>query len=77
VQVLLEQTADGLNSLQRTLSKQANERSRLDSSLLTLAHQLAEIGDYLKRDQQPFSEELRKELRILTRTISASLADRK
>jgi hypothetical protein len=75
VQALLEQTADGINSLQRELSKQNNERSRLDGHLLTLTHQLAELGEYLKRDQQPFSEELRKELRILTRTIGASLAN--
>ena len=75
VQALLEQTADGINSLQRVLSNQASEKNRLDSNLLTLTHQLAEIGEYLKRDQQPFSEELRKELRILTRTIGASLAN--
>lgn len=75
VQALLEQTADGLNSLQRELSTQNNERSRLDSHLLTLTQQLAEVAEYLRRDQQPFSEELRKELRILTRTIGASLAN--
>ena len=76
VQALLEQTADGINSLQRTLSDQTNERSRLDTHLLTLTRQLAELGEYLKRDRQPFSEELRKELRILTKTIGASLAQR-
>jgi hypothetical protein len=75
VQALLEQTADGLNSMQRELSAQNSERSRLDAHMLTLTHQLAELGEYLKRDQQPFSEELRKELRILTRTIGASLAN--
>ena len=73
VQALLEQTADGINSLQRELSNQNNERSRLDSHLLTLTHHLAELGEHLKHNQQPFSEELRKELRILTRTIGASL----
>ncbi len=77
VQALLEQTADGINSLQRNLSTQADEQSRLDSHLLTLTRQLAELGEYLKRNQQPFSEELRKELRILTRTIGAALADRR
>ncbi len=76
VQALLEQTADGIDSLQRALSTQVHERSRLDSNLLTLTHQIAELGEHLKRDQHPFSEELRKELRILTRTIGASLADR-
>jgi hypothetical protein len=74
VQALLEQTADGINSLQRELSKQNNERSRLDAHLLTLTQQLAELGEYMQRNQQPFSEELRKELRILTRTIAASLS---
>ena len=77
VQALLEKTADGIESLERTLGEQANERSRLDSNLLELTRQMAEIGEYLKRDQQPLSDELRKELRILARTISASLANRK
>ena len=75
VQALLEQTADGINSLQRELSKQNSDRTRLDSHLLNLTQQLAEVAEYLQRDQQPFSEELRKELRILTRTIGASLAN--
>ncbi len=76
VQALLEQTADGINSLERTLSSQSKEQSRLDDHLLTLTKQLAELGEHLKRNQQPFSEELRKELRILTKTIGASLAKR-
>lgn len=76
VQALLEQTADGINGLQRALSKQTSERTRLDKHLLTLTRELAELGEYLKRDQQPFSEELRKELRILTKTIGASLSKR-
>ncbi len=76
VQALLEQTADGINDLQRALSEQTNERSRLDANLLTLTQQLAELGEHLKRDQQPFSDELRKELRILTKTIGASLSKR-
>ncbi len=73
VQALLEQTADGINSLQRELSQQNNERSRLDTHLLNLTQQLAGLSEYMQRDQQPFSEELRKELRILTKTIAASL----
>ena len=75
VQALLEQTADGINSLQRELSQQNNERSRLDSHLLNLTQQLAGLSEYMQREQQPFSEELRKELRILTKTIAASLAN--
>lgn len=77
VQALLEKSADGIENLERTLSDQANERTRLDSNLLELTRQLAELGEYLKRDQQPLSEELRKELRILARTIGASLTHRK
>lgn len=77
VQALLEQTADGIDSLQRLLSSQANESSKLDANLLTLTHQLAELGQHLKHNQQEsFSDELRKELRILTRTIGASLTER-
>ena len=75
VQALLEQTADGINSLQRELSKQNNDRSRLDAHLLNLTQQLAGLGEYMQREQQPFSEELRKELRILTKTIAASLSN--
>jgi len=78
VQALLEQTADGIDSLQRLLGSQANESSKLDANLLTLTHQLAELGQHLKHNQQEsFSDELRKELRILTRTIGASLTERK
>jgi len=77
VQALLEQTADGINSLQRELSKQNNDRSRLDAHLLNLTQQLAGLSEYMQRDQQPFSEELRKELRILTKTIAASLSNQK
>ncbi len=74
VQALLEQTADGINSLQRELSKQNSDRSRLDTHLLNLTQQLAGLSEYMQREQQPFSEELRKELRILTKTIAASLS---
>lgn len=77
VQALLEQTADGINSLQRELSEQNNDRSRLDSHLLNLTQQLAGLSEYMQRDKQPFSEELRKELRILTKTIAASLSNQK
>ena len=77
VQALLEQTADGIDSLQRLLTSQANESSKLDSNLLTLTHQLAELGQHLKHNhQETFPDELRKELRLLTRTIGASLAER-
>ena len=77
VQALLEKTADGIETLERTLGDQVSERSRLDSNLFELTRQLAELSEYLKRDQQPMSEELRKEFRILARTIGASLAHRK
>ena len=77
VQALLEKTADGIENLERALSGQMDERSRLDSNLFELTRQLAELSEYLKRDQQPLSEELRKEFRILARTIGASLANRK
>lgn len=76
VQALLEKTADGIENLERALSGQVDERSRLDSNLFELTRQLAELNEYMKRDQQPLSEELRKELRILARTIGASLAHR-
>ena len=77
VQALLEKTADGIESLERALSGQVDERTRLDDNLLELTRQLAELSEYLKRNQQPLSDELRKELRLLTRTIATSLEQRK
>lgn len=77
IQALLESTADGIDNLQRALTEHTSERNRLDTHLLTLTRQLAELGEHLKRDQQPFTEEFRKEFRILTRTIGASLANQK
>ncbi len=77
VQALLEKTADGIENLERALSGQADERSRLDDNLLELTRQLAELSEYLKRNQQPLSDDLRNELRILTRTIATSLEQRK
>lgn len=76
VQALLEKTADGIENLERALSGQADERSRLDDNLLELTRQLAELSEYLKRNQQPLSDDLRNELRILTRTIATSLEQR-
>lgn len=77
VQALLEKTADGIESLERALSGQVDERTRLDDNLLELTRQLAELSEYLKRNQQPLSNELRKELRLLTRTIATSMEQRK
>ncbi len=77
VQALLEKTADGIENLERALSGQADERSRLDDNLLDLTRQLAELSEYLKRNQQPLSDDLRNELRILTRTIATALEQNK
>ena len=74
VQALLEQTADSLDRLQRTLETQAIERGQLDDALMALTGQIAELGQHVKRDHQSsLPEELRKELRLLSRTIGAAL----
>ncbi|MGA9420976.1 MAG: flagellar motor protein MotA [Rhodanobacteraceae bacterium] len=104
VQALLEQTADGLERMQRTLVENERERHGTNQQLEELHTQLARLTDVLGRDarerktaaetqddlktvlrqlaarDQPaahLSEELRAELRLLSRTIAAAMDDRR
>jgi hypothetical protein len=71
VQALLEQTADSLDRLQRTVSEQATARGELEQQLTSLNHSLADLGKHLARDQ--VSDELRQEFRLLNRTLANAI----
>ncbi len=100
LEALLEQTADGLERMQRALGESERERHGANQQLGELGAQLGRLADLLGRDgrerqaavaaqdelssvlrqlaareQAPaqLGEELRAELRLLTRTIAAAL----
>ena len=100
VQALLEQTADGLDRMQRAIVENERERHGTNQQLGELGSQLGRLADLLGRDarerqaaagvqdelkgvlrqlasQSPsapqFTDELRSELRLLSRTIAAAL----
>jgi hypothetical protein len=100
VQALLEQTADGLDRMQRAIVENERERHGTNQQLGELGAQLGRLTDLLGRDSrerqaaagvqddlknvlrqlvsqgQPdarFSDELRTELRLLSRTIAAAM----
>ncbi|MDJ0655158.1 MAG: flagellar motor protein MotA [Xanthomonadales bacterium] len=74
VQALLEQTADGLERLQREVHGQAGSSSQLHHQLATLNRRLADLGHHM--ENQRLSEDLRQELRLLNRTMAAALKGR-
>ena len=103
VQALLEQTADGLERMQRAIVENERERRGGNEQLAELANQLGRLNEVLSRDArerqaaastqdelkgvlrqlaaQPnaetrLSDELRAELRLLSRTIAAALGAR-
>ncbi len=100
VQALLEQTADGLDRMQRAIVENERERHGTNQQLGELGAQLGRLTDLLGRDARErqaaadvqdelknvlrqlanqdrpdarFSDELRAELRLLSRTIAAAL----
>lgn len=74
IQALLEQTADSIDRLQRILESQATIRGETDEQLLSLTHEIAALARQLKHNQsQPIPDDLRQELRLLSRTIGAAL----
>ncbi len=74
VQALLEQTADGLERMQRALGDQSTHRSELHHQLATLNRHMADMGQQMQKDA--LSEDLRQELRLLNRTLAAALSQR-
>ncbi len=89
VQALLEQTADGLERMQRAIVESARERRSSDEQMGELNSQLArlietqsELRGTLKQLAQSgssnsMSDDLRSEFRLLSRTISAALDGKK
>jgi biopolymer transport protein ExbB/TolQ len=99
VQALLEQTADGLERMQRALTESERERHRSSEQLGELNTQLGRLADLLGRESREIrgmaetqeelknvlktlasapngarlSEDLRGELRLLSRTIAAAV----
>jgi len=99
VQALLEQTADGLERMQRALTESERERAQSSAQLGELNTQLARLADLLGRESREIrgmaetqeelknvlktlasapggarlSDELRGELRLMTRTIAAAV----
>ena len=51
VQALLEQTADTLGELQRTMARGEDSRSAANATLLTLAEKLATLSDQMRAEQ--------------------------
>lgn len=78
VQALLEQTADGLERLQRQLAQGEAERRATADALRDLADHQAELKSVLRELGQGggLSEELRDELRLMTRSITRALSER-
>jgi hypothetical protein len=104
VQALLEQTAEGLDRMQRSAAESERERRTTAEHLAELNTQIGRLSELIGREsrdlsalstsqedlrglirqlaQQPaqgaqFSEDLRAELRLLSRTIAAALGGQK
>jgi DNA repair ATPase RecN len=101
VQALLEQTAESLDRMQRSVADSERERRATVDQLSELGHQLNRLSELISREsrglstvsetqddlralvrqmaQRPnenaqFSEDLRSELRLMSRTIAAALS---
>ena len=104
VQALLEQTADGLERMQRAIVENERERRGSHEQFAEVSNQLTRLNDLLSRDarerqaaaqvqdelktvlrqiasQAPaesrLSDDLRSELRLLSRTIAAAVGERR
>ena len=51
VQALLEQTAESLESLQRTLSRGEESRITANSALMTMSEKMGALGDHMRTEQ--------------------------
>lgn len=78
VQALLEQTADGLDRLQRQLAQGEGERRATAETLRELAQHQAELKGVLRELSQGggLGDEVRDELRLMTRSITHALSRR-
>lgn len=78
VQALLEKTADGLERLQRQLAQGESERRATAATLRELADHQAELKVVLRdlAERGSLSEELREELRLMSRTLARAVSER-
>jgi hypothetical protein len=74
VQALLEQTADGLERMQRAIVDSERERRGGHEQMAELNRQLLKLNEQLTQQHGGnMSDELRQELRLMSRTIAAAL----
>jgi hypothetical protein len=73
VQALLEQTADGLDRMQRALVEAERERHGTNRQLDELGTQLGRLADFLGRDarERQAATDVQEELRTVLRTIAS------
>lgn len=74
VQALLEQTADSLDSLQRTISRSEESRSSSNAALLQLSEKLATLTDQMRAEQDLMKRiaESQMELKPILQRIAAA-----
>ncbi len=74
VQALLEQTADSLDSLQRTISRSEESRSSSNAALLQLSEKLATLTDQMRAEQDLMKRiaESQMELKPILQRLAAS-----
>ena len=56
VQALLEQTAESIDSLQRTLGRGEDERKHLADNISNLAEKMSAVADQIKNNQKDFAK---------------------
>lgn len=79
VQALLEQTADGLERMQRAIVDSERERRGGTEQMAELNRQLARLTEHLGGSgaSNTMNDELRQELRLMSRTIAAAMDSNK
>src|SRR5258708_7961112 len=75
IQALLEQTADGLENLQRILGRGEESRIAANTNLLALTERLGTLTDQMRTEQTLLlrlaEQQVRSEIRPLARTMAA------
>ena len=81
IQALLEQTADSLDKLQRTMGRAEDERRSADSQLVSLTEQIAELAEQTRSEQRMVMNltkaqmEIQPALKQLAETATAAWSD--
>ena len=79
IQALLEQTADGLENLQRIISRNEEGRVASQNAMLSLAEKLASLSDHMKSERSVMQElaESQGELRYAVQRLVANTENTK